>query len=339
MARLSVRPGLISNCKPGNLDMTGKMTNTTYLLRLGDGNSWHIIAMPGTRLWAEKFATIMQLKPDGQNQYSRSPKMFFSLKDSGKHGHGEPNNLIDSKIEGALPRSGWKAHDFRSLQFWSHQASPDIICEIGNESNHELDIIRMWTVLYIIYLRVQASGGLPLHAALIEREGKGILLAGPGCSGKSTLCRRLPRPWRALSDDQTLIVRDEHKTYLSHPIPTWSDYLWQRAKPRWNVERYIPLKAIFFIEQARYNQVVLIGQGQAAVFINYSSTDVCRAIWRNLSNKEERKLKKKIFDNSCQLARAVPAYILHTSPNGRFWDEMERVLRKQDARDGGRRDV
>jgi len=202
----------------------------------------------------------------------------------------------------------------------------DVICEIENERNPELDIVRMWTSLYIIYLQVQESGGLPLHAALVERDGKGILLVGPGGSGKSTLCRRLPRPWCALSDDQALIVRDARKRYLAHPIPTWSDYLWQRSERRCNVEHHVLLAAIFFIKQAGCDKVIPIGEGEAAAFINYSSTEVSRPIWCDLDVEEKWTVKMKIFGNACKLARAVPAYILHAGLNSQFWDEMEKVL-------------
>jgi len=268
----------------------------------------------------------MKLNAVEQDSHREWPKMFFCLKESGKDGDGGPINFIVSKIGKDLPRRGWKAQNLQALRLWSHQACADVIYEMGNEGDRELDIIRMWTSLYAIYLQVEDSGGLPLHAALVERDGKGVLLAGPGGSGKSTLCHRLPHPRCALSDDQSLIVRDDRKRYLAHPIPTWSDYLWQRSERRWNVEHYVPLAAMFFIEQAGSDEVVPIGQGRAAVFINHSSTDVCRPIWRNLSNGEGRKLKKKNFGNACELARAIPAYILRVSLNGRFWNEMEKVL-------------
>ncbi len=302
------------------------MTNSPFLLRLGDGSGWLIIAASGTRLWVEKFAAIMKLKVDEEDRDGTWPRMFFILGNSGEDGQVEPINLLESKMEEGLPRSGWKPYGFRSLRFWCHLAVPDIICEIGNEGNHELDIIRMWTSLHIIYLRVQDSGGLPFHAALVKRGEKGVLLVGPGGSGKSSLCRRVSRPWCILSDDQSLIVRDEEKGYLAHPIPTWSDYLWRGSERRWDVEHYVPLTAIFFIEQAGSDEVVSIGQGKTAVFINHSSADVCRPIWHNLCNEEKREFKKKIFDNSCQIARAIPAYILRVGLTGRFWKVMQEVL-------------
>ncbi|GBD96011.1 MAG TPA: SynChlorMet cassette protein ScmC [Nitrospirae bacterium] len=294
------------------------MTKPAYMLKLGNGSGRLIKSTLDTISWVEKFAAIMELKANGRDRRSNCPGIFFVRRGAGKDGFPE--------IDENFPESGWKSHDFRALRFWSHRTVSDIICEIGDECSHELDIVRMWTSLYIIYLQMMDSGGLPVHAALIEIDGKGILIAGPGGSGKSTLCRRLPRSWHALSDDQSLIVRDDRKGYLAHPIPTWSDYLWQQSERRWNVERCAPLTAIFFIEQAESEEAVPIGQGQAAVFINRSSTEVCRPIWRNLNAEEEGEIKKKIFDNACKLARAVPAYILRLSRDGRFRDEIEKVL-------------
>ena len=302
------------------------MADVTYRLRLGDGSRWLLVATPGTRRWVEDFALIMRLRAVEPDRHREWPRVIFFMRSRGRDEPGGSVDLGGSNMEDTLPRSGWEAHDLRSLRYWSHQAVPDVICELGTGGNHELDIIRMWTSLYIIYLRVQDSGGLPLHAALVEREGRGFLVAGPGGSGKSTLCRGLPPPWRAISDDQSLTVRDDRKRYLAHPIPTWSDYLWRRGATTWKVEYHVPLAALFFIEPTRSDQVVPLGQGKAAVSINYSATEVCRSMWWHLSKEEERKLRQKIFDNCCELAKAVPGYVLRVSLRGRFWEEMERVV-------------
>jgi HprK-related kinase A len=58
---------------------------------------------------------------------------------------------------------------------------------------------------------------LVLHSAVLEREGRAVLLPAPPGHGKSTLCAALAaRGWRLLSDELALV--DLH-TGLLHPFP------------------------------------------------------------------------------------------------------------------------
>lgn len=293
-------------------------------LQLVNGQGWRIIATEGVEKWVNKLARIMEIKTYESNGY---PKLFFVRGQSGKKGGQKPLSKSKQNILEGFPRRGCKIHDFRLLRLWVHHDVPDIICEIRGKQNHELDIIRMWYALHPVYQRCQESGGLPFHAGLIEQDGKGILLAGHGGAGKSTCCQRLPHPWYAVCDDETLIVRDDQKRYFAHPFPTWSDYLWKRSERTWNVQRYLPLSAIFFLEQADTDEAIPIGQGQAAIFVNQLAMDICRRNWRHLDPKEVMMFKEKLFNNACELARAVPAFKLRVSLSGRFWEKIEAVLK------------
>jgi len=295
-----------------------------YFLKLANDQAWHIISTKGTRSWVEKLALIMELKACKPNGY---PKLIFIQQESSKEGYKAPLYRLSPNIIGGLPNHGWKVHNFGAIQIWSHHDVPDVICEIKQVKHHELDIIKMWLSLHPIYDQAQNSGGLPLHAALVSQNGKGILLTAPGDTGKSTCCNRLPSPWQALGDDETLIVRDDQEKYRVHPFPTWSDLLWKRSERTWNVQRHLPLSAIFFLEQGDTDKVYLIGQGEATIGIYQSAKQVCQRSWRNLDQEEERAIKKQLFDNACQLAKAVPSFTLHVSLSGRFWEEMEKVLK------------
>lgn len=213
------------------------------------------------------------------------------------------------------------------LQFWFHCETPDVLCDIGTGEGTALDIIRMWQALYPIYQRAQDLRGLPLHAALVKCKKKGVLLAAPGNTGKTTCCSRLPHAWEVLCDDETLVVRNSHGQYLAHPFPTWSNYLKRNYEQTLDVQQYVPLSSIFFLEQAKIDEVIPIGQGKAAVLINQSAMQLCYRNWRNLDLEEKRALKKKLFDNACELAKTVPAFMLRVSLYGRFWEEIETVLK------------
>jgi SynChlorMet cassette protein ScmC len=97
---------------------------------------------------------------------------------------------------------------------------------------------------------VQARGGLLLHGGLAENQpgGYGAILAGPSGAGKSTASRRLHRPWRSLSDDAVLVVRDRGGAYRAHPWPTRSAFLPWGSGGTWDVGYAVLLKGIFYLE-------------------------------------------------------------------------------------------
>jgi SynChlorMet cassette protein ScmC len=299
------------------------INTTAYAMLLANGQGWRITATDGARPWLQKLASIMELEACDQNGY---PKLIFIRRDRNKEGRQEPISCLGPNIGRNLPSSGWKARRLPALQTWSHSEVPDVVCEIGHDKGYELDILRMLTALYPIFEGVQDLGGLPLHAALVERNGTGILLAASGDTGKSTCCRRLQRPWQPICDDETLVVRDDQKQYLAHPLPTWSDYLTRRSERTWNIQRHLPLSAIFFLEQAETDEVVPIGDGQTAMLISQSANEVSRPGWVYLDGDQVRSRRKELFDNACELARSIPAFVLRASLKGRFWEEMEGVL-------------
>ncbi|RQW79596.1 MAG: hypothetical protein EHM14_08065, partial [Methanothrix sp.] len=123
-------------------------------------------------------------------------------------------------------------------------------------------------MMKIIYRDVLARNGLFLHGALAERNGSGVILAGHSRVGKTTASIRLPLPWRSLSDDMTLVVRDDQGGYWCHPWPTWS-FFWERNNSlrKWDVSYAVPLKGLFFLNQAGEDSAESIGAGRATGMI------------------------------------------------------------------------
>jgi HprK-related kinase A len=65
-----------------------------------------------------------------------------------------------------------------------------------------------------------AEQNLMLHAAVLERQGKALILPAPPGSGKSTLCAALAQSgWRFLSDE-FCIIRAKDRQILPIPRPT-----------------------------------------------------------------------------------------------------------------------
>jgi len=244
-----------------------------YGLRLADGQGGQFIPTKGLKTWVEKLASIMELEKCEPNGYSRL--IFVKGEFNKDRERNSRQSQITNILENLLP-SGWKQHNLRALKLWHHHEVQDIICEIGPQKYPILDITRMSLSLHPIYKQTLDSGGLPIHAALVEWNGVGFLLSAPGNTGKSTCCRRLPSPWHALGDDEALVVVDKQTLYQVHPFPTWSDFHSERSGRTWNVQKHLPLVAIFFLEHGKTDKVVPIGQGEAAILINQSARHVCR---------------------------------------------------------------
>jgi SynChlorMet cassette protein ScmC len=190
--------------------------------------------------------------------------------------------------------------------------------------------IQLVQVSLIIGQYAQAGGGLLLHGALAEKDGFGVLLAGPGEVGKTTASRRLPHPWHSLSDDMTLIVHDSQGTYWAHPWPTWSRFLFNGPRRTWNVEKALPLRAIFFLEQAQEEDFETLGTAQAICLIIESAEQASRLMSRDAGKNVTRKLRLQRFDNICALTQAIPSLVLRLSSNGAFWHTMDKALKRNE---------
>ncbi|MBU0493825.1 MAG: SynChlorMet cassette protein ScmC [Chloroflexi bacterium] len=202
-------------------------------------------------------------------------------------------------------------------------------------------------------------GGVLLHSGLAAyfpspQGGKGrgeggVLLAGRSGVGKSTASRRLPLPstpaggcaghcvWRALADEATLVVRDEAPhaggTYWAHPWPTWSRFFGEKkgdGRDTWDVQRAVPLRAIFVLEQGAEDRAEPLGPGHAVALLAELARQTSTHLMRGLPLDEIAAFNRQRFENLCALVRrAVPAYTLHVSLEGAFWEEMERALGSQ----------
>ena len=216
--------------------------------------------------------------------------------------------------------------DLTSIRVWSHPHAKEVMCELGRPGNRTREILMMRDALFVVHRQAVRCGGLPLHAALVEKSGMGLAIAGPGGMGKSTLCESLPSSWNVLCDDESLIVRDDSEGWRAHPVPTWSDRLSGRSQETWNIHRNIPLGAVFFLERAGSEEVIPIAPADAAARINLSASQVYRRNLWDLNPSIRRALRQQLFNNACDMAGATPAFILRFSRFGKPWNQIEEVL-------------
>lgn len=275
-----------------------------YRLSLRDGKGWWITGDETSFPMVEKLAGIMRLKESDLGGLSR---FIFSAE------------AVDGGSE-------WTGYDHRSIRIWLHQGLADAICEIRDNSDWETKFINLWYSTQPVYQRSMEAGGLPFHTGLAELNGHGVLFAAPGNQGKSTCCRRLPDYWKPLCDDESLVVLDKSGMYQAHPFPTWSEYLWNLSEKTWDVNYSVPLSAVFFLEQGDQDEVTPIGAGEAALFMNSSAVQVCRKFWWGIDKENRREQVNGIFHNACEMAKVIPAFRLRATLNGKFWEEVEKVL-------------
>lgn len=299
-------------------------THRGFRLSLRDGRDWCITSDRYYTTWAAKLAAIMGLDvgaPDGVS------KLVFCRIGNVSGPAGPMNDAGPSifSVKGGN-KPGWCSRDFPTTRIWYHDSVPDVLCEVKADIGNCI-YANMWFSLQPIYHRSVSGGGLPFHAALVNLDGRGLLLCAPGETGKSTCCCRLPDYFVPLCDDEVLVVLDKGTGYWAHPFPTWGDYFQKRSEKTWNVECAVPLSGVFFLEQSEKDEAVPLGEGEAAILMTESAAHVCPFFWNGVGTEDERKLKGAFFNSASRIAQRIPAFRLRVSLNGRFWEEIERALK------------
>jgi SynChlorMet cassette protein ScmC len=203
-----------------------------------------------------------------------------------------------------------------------------VICDLSPSADWGGPHVNLVRLSLVFAREAQARGGVLMHGALAERDGRGVILAAPGGTGKTTASDRLPVPWRSLCDDTTLIVPDQKGNYWAHPWPTWSRFVDGGPGGSWPVQNAVPVKGIFFLAQASGDRVEKIGPGQAVSLLGECAGQVSTFMAPGLWKKELDALYLERFNNLCSLARVVPAHVLHICLTGTFWQEIEHTLQE-----------
>ena len=175
----------------------------------------------------------------------------------------------------------------------------------------------------------QKRGGILVHGGLAEFREQGIILAAPGATGKTTAFNRLPAPWRPLSDDAALIVRNVDNGYFGHPWPTWSRLIGEQALEEgysWDVHESVPLRAVFFLEQGETDRTEPVGPGHTAGMLAELAQQTSRYLQRDMTPDEIAAFNLQRFNNLCDMAKTIPSYTLHVTLDGSFWEAIEQVL-------------
>lgn len=301
--------------------MYSAQTGNWPCLKLANGVTWEFIATRGTESLIERLATLMELT--GYDQGAAIKVIYYEGDLSSEFSPDIDLGQYEELCQ--IPESSWSITKMRYVHLWRNTCSPNILCNVDKKKGKVINVRRIIQSLYPLYIDVIATGGITTHSALLEYEGKAILISATSGTGKSTCCRRVEAPWKPLCDDEALIVYTKNG-YRVHPFPTWNDHIARRSKKTWNVQRHLPLSAIFFLQQYESDKVVPVGKSMAAYSLYRSSLQVFHRYKPFLSEGELNATHRKLFENACEIASATPSFILQASLRGRFWEEMERVI-------------
>jgi SynChlorMet cassette protein ScmC len=295
-----------------------------YAVTLGGNLQWRFCAGSDAKAWLETLARILCLR---RSTASHGPAITFIETVKRERFNTFFSRCRDQGLYDGLPSIGWRSKRLGLVRFWYHPAAADMICQVQWWDSPPTNIVAMADAACVLYHGLADSGAFPVHAALLELHGRGVLLAGEGGVGKTTCCRRVPEPWTRLCDDEALIVPGPDGSFCAHPFPTWSDLVRGVGPKSWQVERGVPLSAIFFLAQAPQDKAIPLGRGEAAARMTAMTLRYfTRPRWKGSHPEDEVTIRARVFDNVCRAASQVPSFELRVLRDGRFWNEIERVL-------------
>jgi hypothetical protein len=156
----------------------------------------------------------------------------------------------------------------------------------------------------------EREGYLPLHASAIAFREEALLFSAPSQTGKSTQARlwktRFPDEVRYINDDKPLLYEKDGTIYVSGTPFSGSSPL--------NANISLPLKALFFLQQGKNNELVRLGKEEFVPLV-----------LRNIMRPKE----KEIWDNTLKLIEKIidkaPVYLFTATPDQ---DAVEAVYRE-----------
>lgn len=99
-------------------------------------------------------------------------------------------------------------------------------------------------------------GGFLVHAAVLLREGRAVLLPGLSGAGKSTLCR-LSQGWAQVLTDELPIVLRQEQGYQAFGTPFWGNFLRGEENGR------APLDRLYFLVKDSSTYLVPLAPSEA----------------------------------------------------------------------------
>ena len=156
--------------------------------------------------------------------------------------------------------------------------------------------LRVWLSLHL-----RKRGGLLVHSACLERDGKAYVFAGKSGAGKTTIASMSMPEHRLLTDEISILLPEPARAFGT---PFFGD-LCIPGEPI-----ALPLAGIFFIEQGAEPRATRMRTGEA-------QREMLRHI---LSFEHEPGAAGALIDAAGGLLREVPAHRLVFDKSARLWE-------------------
>ena len=184
------------------------------------------------------------------------------------------------------------------VSFSDHASPPEEL-----ESNRWRGVRKL---LFLGFIPRMLGGELAMvHGALLERDGRALLLCGPSGIGKSTTAQRLAGRCRILADDCFMLERTAGG-YRARPLPTWSTYLFDQERMTvCDARQCLPVSRLLILgrEAARYTplapRMALLGCANAF-------TDMVKWHAFRLSRQLTEELTSRALDAARRLVDELP---------------------------------
>lgn len=158
--------------------------------------------------------------------------------------------------------------------------------------------------------RLGLLGGAVLHGSSIAYKGRGVIFSAPSGTGKSTHTRL----WKKCFGDDVEHINDDKPALRFSPDgirmygTPWS------GKSDLNVNKYVPLHAVVFVERGEQNAVRRLDFTESLSYLQ----------WQVVQPYHDGAIGSMIADRMITLAQTVPVYLLTCNMD----DEAAYVARK-----------
>ena len=176
-----------------------------------------------------------------------------------------------------------------------------------------------------VTIRNEIWGGILIHGIMVLHEKGAIVIAGDTGAGKTTTVRRLPENiWRRMSDDRTLVVRDQEGDYYAYPWPGGKAY--RQPELRYDISKGYPLRGVFTVVKNEKNSLEKIEGLSAVAILKYVVDQAMELPDPSIDPEGVGEMRKLRLDNLISIVKKTPIYELKVNLEDPFSDELESVL-------------